>query len=34
MSGSYQMVAASGERYEVKIPAFSLDSPFVSRSVN
>ncbi len=27
MVGSYQMESESGERFEVKIPAFSLDSP-------
>ncbi len=27
MVGTYQMESESGERFEVKIPAFSLDSP-------
>lgn len=27
MVGSYQMETKNGERFEVKIPAFSLDSP-------
>lgn len=27
MVGSYGMVTASGEAFEVRIPAFSLDSP-------
>lgn len=27
MVGSYEMVTGSGERFEVAIPAFSLDSP-------
>ncbi len=27
MVGRYQMVTADGERFEVEIPAFSLDSP-------
>jgi ApaG protein len=27
MVGSYQMVSEAGERFEVAIPAFSLDSP-------
>jgi ApaG protein len=27
MVGSYQMVTAAGERFEVAIPAFSLDAP-------
>ncbi len=34
MVGSYQMAANSGTAFEVAIPAFSLDSPFVVRSVN
>lgn len=27
MVGSYQMETASGERFDVQVPAFSLDSP-------
>ncbi|CCD98303.1 Co2+/Mg2+ efflux protein ApaG [Bradyrhizobium sp. STM 3809] len=27
MSGSYQMESASGERFDIAVPAFSLDSP-------
>jgi len=27
MAGSYQMVSASGERFDARVPAFSLDSP-------
>lgn len=27
MVGTYEMVSPNGERFEVKIPAFSLDSP-------
>jgi ApaG protein len=27
MVGSYQMESASGERFDVNVPAFSLDSP-------
>jgi ApaG protein len=27
MVGRYQMVSDAGERFEVKIPAFSLDAP-------
>src|SRR4051794_8338130 len=27
MTGSYQMVSGTGERFEVEIPAFSLDAP-------
>lgn len=28
MAGSYEMVGANGERFNIAIPAFSLDSPF------
>jgi ApaG protein len=31
MSGSYQMVAEDGERFDVEVPAFSLDSPHGKR---
>lgn len=31
MAGSYQMVAESGERFDVEVPAFSLDSPHAAR---
>jgi ApaG protein len=34
MAGSYQMLASSGERFDIAIPAFSLDSPHDSHSVN
>ena len=34
MSGTYQMVNESGEQFDIEIPAFSLDSPAASRSVN
>ena len=34
MVGSYQMVDANGQMFDVAIPAFSLDSPFAKRSVN
>jgi ApaG protein len=34
MVGSYQMTTASGELFNVAIPAFSLDSPHARRSVN
>lgn len=34
MVGTYQMVTAGGEHFEIAIPAFSLDSPFARRSVN
>lgn len=34
MVGSYQMVDDTGRLFDVAIPAFSLDSPYASRSVN
>ena len=34
MVGTYQMVSAEGERFDVDIPAFSLDSPHGRRVVN
>lgn len=34
MVGSYQMQRDDGSMLDVKIPAFSLDSPFAKRSVN
>ena len=34
MTGRYQMVTAAGERFEIDIPAFSLDSPGASRTLN
>jgi ApaG protein len=34
MAGSYGMVAADGEGFEIEIPAFSLDSPQEPRTVN
>ncbi len=34
MVGSYQMQLPDGKLMNVAIPAFSLDSPFVTRSVN
>jgi ApaG protein len=34
MSGTYQMVTEGGERFDIEIPTFSLDSPAASRSVN
>lgn len=34
MAGSYQMSDASGRLFDVAVPAFSLDSPFASRSLN
>jgi len=34
MTGSYHMVTAAGERFDVAIPTFSLDSPTVERTIN
>ena len=34
MVGSYQMTGETGELFDIAIPAFSLDSPYVVRSVN
>src|SRR5256885_11142228 len=34
MTGRYQMVSASGERFEIDVPTFSLDSPDNRRGVN
>lgn len=34
MVGAYQMETASGEAFNVEIPAFSLDSPYVSRHMH
>jgi len=34
MVGTYQMETRSGERFDVAIPAFSLDSPHQSMKVN
>jgi len=34
MVGSYQMETAKGERFDVEIPAFSLDVPDTSRVIN
>jgi ApaG protein len=34
MVGSYRMVDETGRRFDVAIPAFSLDSPFARRVVN
>ena len=34
MVGSYEMESSEGERFDVEIPAFSLDSPYDSASVN
>ena len=34
MVGSYEMEDAGGERFDVAVPAFSLDSPHQARQVN
>jgi ApaG protein len=34
MSGSYQMVSESGEKFEIDVPTFSLDSPHHKRVLN
>ena len=34
MVGTYEMETRAGERFDVAIPAFSLDSPYQQRQVN
>ena len=34
MSGTYGMTSVSGERFEIEIPAFSLDGPDSKRTIN
>ncbi|HKY93812.1 MAG TPA: Co2+/Mg2+ efflux protein ApaG [Kiloniellales bacterium] len=34
MVGSYEMVRQDGSRFEIAIPAFSLDSPYEAKRVN
>ncbi|MEW6639255.1 MAG: Co2+/Mg2+ efflux protein ApaG [Pseudomonadota bacterium] len=34
MTGRYQMVSEGGDRFEIDIPLFSLDSPDVKRTIN
>ena len=34
MTGRYQMVTDSGERFEIDVPTFSLDSPDTKRVLN
>ena len=34
MLGSYEMESEQGERFEIGIPAFSLDSPYQVKSIN
>lgn len=34
MAGSYEMATTGGERFDIEIPAFSLDSPHDTAAVN
>ena len=34
MTGSYGMVTAAGEHFDIEIPAFSLNSSFAARTIN
>src|SRR5215510_15737951 len=34
MTGRYQMVSETGERFEIEVPTFSLDSPSEKRVLN
>jgi ApaG protein len=34
MTGRYQMVSETGERFEIDVPTFSLDSPAGKRTLN
>ena len=34
MAGTYGMVTLDGERFDIEIPAFSLDSPEAQRTIN
>ena len=34
MFGSYEMETNTGERFDIDIPAFSLDSPYQARQLN
>ena len=34
MVGTYGMVSAKGERFDIDIPAFSLDGPEIKRTIN
>jgi ApaG protein len=34
MAGTYGMVTADGEHFEIEIPAFSLDGPEAKRTIN
>jgi ApaG protein len=34
MVGTYEMEASDGERFNVKVPLFSLDSPYQTRQLH
>jgi ApaG protein len=34
MAGRYQMISESGEKFEIDVPTFSLDSPDNKRVLN
>lgn len=34
MTGSYQMVTETGEKFDIEVPTFSLDSPDAKRTLN
>ncbi|MGI8527512.1 MAG: Co2+/Mg2+ efflux protein ApaG [Pseudolabrys sp.] len=34
MKGTYGLVTEAGERFDIEIPAFSLDSSFAERTIN
>ncbi len=34
MVGSYEMSTTAGERFDIEIPAFSLDSPYDTAAIN
>ena len=34
MTGSYQMVTEAGEKFDIEVPTFSLDSPDAKRTLN
>ena len=34
MKGSYQMITPSGDKFDIEVPAFSLDCPHEARQLN
>jgi ApaG protein len=34
MAGTYEMTTPAGERFDIEIPAFSLDSPYDTAAIN